>query len=356
MTTVASRVIPHTRPHLGQEEIDAVSAVLSSGYIAEGPQVEQLEKEWCVATGTAGAVAVGSGLAAIRLSLISLGIRAGDEVIVPAYGCVSILNAILAAGATPVFSDVRRDDWTLDPAAAQQARTARTRAIIAVHLFGMPAAMAELQSLGVPIVEDCAHGIGGMSARTPFGASGTLSIASFYATKMIAAGEGGIVASRETSRLQSIRSARNPSDQGPNAHHLNDKMTDIEAAIARVQLRRLPATLERRRTLAARYTERLAPLAGRELLVLPREVPGRIWYRYAVRLTRHRALDVAQQMQRGGVFADTPVWDLRPAVKWSGRLSESDLALDHLLSLPLYADLREDDQERVVTALTEALR
>ena len=353
----ASRaIIPHSRPYFAAEEIDAVRRVIASRHIAQGPEVEHLESEWANTTGTAGAVAVGSGLGALRLALHAVGVKAGSEVIVPAYSCVAILNAVLALGATPVLADVEADRWTLDPAAAAKHRSPRTAAIVAVHMFGAPARIDALENLGVPVIEDCAHAIGGRVDGKPFGGRSAVSIASFYATKLIAGGEGGIVASNDASVLETVRGARNPSDQRPSAFHLNDKLTDIEAAIVRVQLARLDWTLTERAARASRYSEMLAPLASRGAIVLPPNVEGRIWYRYAVRLTSKRALDVVHKLQPVGVHVDQPVWDLRNVANWSVELRGADLALDRLLSLPLYPDLSVAEQERVCDAVREALK
>ena len=354
-TMTSPAIIPHSRPFFGREEIDAVTRVIASRHIAEGVEVEHLESEWARTTGMSGAVCVGSGLAALRLALHSVGVTAGSEVIVPAYGCVAILNAVLALGATPVLADVEKDRWTLDPSSAAGHRTSRTAAVVAVHLFGMPARLGSLDPLGVPVIEDCAHGIGGRVEGKPFGGASAASIASFYATKLIAGGEGGVVASNHARVLAGVRAARNPSDQRPSPLHLNDKLTDLEAAIVRVQLARLEWTLSERAARARRYAEMLAPLASRGSIVLPEIVEGRIWYRYAVRLESHSADAIFRQLQGVGVHADQPVWDLRGVVKWSPEFRGSDLAFERLLSLPLYPDLSTAEQERVCDAVRDAL-
>src|SRR5262249_38609273 len=201
-----------------------------------------------------------------RLGLWSLGVGPGDEVIVPAYSCVALLNAAMVLGAKPVLADVVAGEWTLDPADAASRTTERTRAIIAVNLFGMPSRMAALGALGVRVIEDCAQGIGGASDAGPFGGGGEVSIGSFYATKMIAGGEGGIVAARDGALVERARAARDYGDQPPGPHKLNDKMTDVEAAIVREQLRRLPEILSMRAERAARYTELLGSLADAGLV------------------------------------------------------------------------------------------
>ena len=298
---------------------------------------------------------MGSGVAGLRLALLALGVGPEDEVVVPAYSCVALLNAVLALGATPVLADVIPDFWTLSPDDVRRRLTSRTKAIIAVHLFGMPAEIRVLESLGLPVIENCAHGIGGFSGGKPFGGAGTLSMASFYATKMLSAGEGGIVASGDRNLIDRVRHARDYGDQPPDGRHLNDKMTDIEAALALIQLNRLSDILGRREERARKYHEMLKPLSEARLLELPLNAPGRIWYRYVVRLTRHVAAAIVESMAARGVKAEQPVWDLRRAKGWNDTFVGSSLAFDRVLSLPLYPDLTEFEQNMVSSALRSCL-
>lgn len=348
-------VVQHSRPWVGEAEAKAAAAVVSSLQLAQGPQVAGLERLWAEKTHTNAAAATGSGVGALRLALLALGVGPGDEVIVPAYSCVALFNAVLALGATPVLTDIQPDTWNLSPEDARRRRTPRTKAIVAVHLFGYPAAMPELAESGLPMVEDCAHGIGGQCGTEPFGAAGTISIGSFYATKMLAAGEGGIAASRDVRRIERIRQARDYGDQPADGRHLNDKMTDIEAAIAQVQLGRLPEILASRERLAQQYDALLAPLADAGLLVRPPQAAGRIWYRYTLQLQRHHAAEIVTRMARYGVKAEQPVWDLRHTGLWGGGLPVSERAFDRVLSLPLYPALTPIEQGLAVVALERCL-
>jgi perosamine synthetase len=348
--------VRHSRCSIADEEIAAVVSVLKSGQIAQGAGVADLEQRWSRDTATTAAAGVGSGVAALRLALVALGVGSGHEVIVPAYSCVALLNAVLAVGATPVLADVMPGTWTLSPADVSRRLTARTKAIIAVHLFGAPAAIGELSALGVPVIEDCAHGIGGRVDGRPFGSAGALSISSFYATKMIAGGEGGIVAGHDARHIERIRRARDYGDQAPSGLHLNDKLTDITAAIVQGQLNRLPETLSERSRLASAYDDALQPLADEGRLELPPVIDGRIWYRYAVRLASPRARAVSADMAARDVRAEQPVWDLRETPAWRGDCPATAEAFDHVLSLPLHPGLSPFDQQRVCAALYENLR
>ena len=343
--------VPHSRPWIGEREAAEVAAVIASRQLAEGPRVQELEQRWCRISGTQAAVAVGSGLGALRLALWASGVRPENEVIVPAYSCVALLNAVLALGATPVLADVTADRWTICAEDVRRRLSPRTRAIIAVHLFGAPAPMAELLKLGVPVIEDCAHGIGGHSDQGTFGSAGTFSISSFYATKMLCAGEGGIVAGQDASALDRIRQARDYGDQMPDGRFLNDKMTDMEAAMALAQLNRLPEILSRRAERAERYRELLAGLADQEALVLPSSWTDRIWYRYAIRLSSRNTMTMVDKMAARGIRVEQPVWDLRGCKYWNDSLPVTSLAFDRVLSLPLYPDLSETEQFFVCAAL-----
>jgi len=347
--------IQHSKPFIGKEEIDAAASVVASGQLAQGPMVEKLEAEWCRLTQKRHAAAVGSGLGAIRLALISLGVATGDEVIIPAYSCVALLNAVLAVGAQPVLADVEPDRWTLDIADAKQHLNKRVKAIIAVHLFGFGCDVPGLLEFDVPIIEDCAHALHTAGLSRPFGSQGTLNLSSFYATKLVAGGEGGIVASNDARLITRIIQVRTYVGQPPNALHLNDKMTDVEAAVAHVQLEKIDRILSLRQSRAERYDEILADLVRKGDIVLPRRDEARVWYRYAVRLTNHMASAVAEWMANCGVHADQPVWDLRTSRFWTSDLTASSLAFDRLLSLPLYPDLTDAQQEIVCRSLAQCL-
>jgi perosamine synthetase len=347
--------VTHSRPFVGEAEAAAAAAVVRSGSLAGGAVAAELEQEWCAVTGAAAAVCVASGVSALRLGLHALGVGPGDEVIVPAYSCVALLNAPLALGAIPVLADVERDNWTLAVDDVARRVTERTRAIVAVDLFGMPARVSELSELGLPVVEDCAHGIGGRTSKSPFGSGSDVSISSFYATKMLGAGEGGIVAARDPGLIARVRAARDYGDQLPSPAHLNDKLSDVEAAVALVQLRRLDEILRLRAARADAYADALSHLEESGVLVRPLQQKGRIWYRYAVRVVEHAAPAVCARMAACGVHAEQPVWDLRACEQWRPDLERTAAAFAGVVSLPLYPDLTAREQERVCDVLADCL-
>jgi perosamine synthetase len=351
--------LPHSKPSLRPEDAAAVADVVRSGHIAQGAVAQAVERRWCELTHASDAACVGSGTGALRLALHALGVGSGDEVIVPAYSCAALLNATLALNATPVLADIDRDDWTLSVEDTRRRVGARTKAIVAVHIFGLGAQLDELAELGIPLVEDCAHAVGGATARGPFGGGGTIAMSSFQATKLIGAGEGGIVSSRDAELIDRVHLARDNGAAPPNGRHLNDHFTDLGAALALAQLERLEETLGERAALAARYDELLAPLSARGVAVPPKRAQGRVWYRYAVRLPHHKAEEVCRRSAAEGVLIKRPVaLQLRECPYreyWVEPLEQTTEALLEVVSLPLYPGLDELDQQRVVGTLTACL-
>jgi perosamine synthetase len=348
--------VPHSRPWIEHKEIEAVVSVLNSRQLSQGPCVAELERLWCKATQCSAAAAVGTGLGALRLALLALGVGSGNEVILPSYCCVALANAALAIGATPVCADVDFDSWTLSAEDVQRKVTKQTKAIIAVHLFGYPADVQKLAAFDVPVIEDCAHGIGGTTGSTPFGGGSQLSIGSFYATKMLCAGEGGIVASPHANLINLVIKSRDYSDQEASGSRLNDKLTDFQAALAIAQLQKLKEILYRRQARARRYHSLLAGLVDEGLIALPLDTAGRIWYRYTIRLTRHLARKVSQRMREFSVSAELPVHSWRQPGTSDKTLPVTMEAFDRLLSLPLYPDLSVLEQDLVVSSLRSALK
>ena len=312
-------MIPHNRLTFGAEEVEAVAAVVASGYWAGGPQVAALETALRETFGRE-AACVASGSSALRLALSAMGVQPGDEVLVPAYACVAIPNAVAALGATPIAGEIEPETWTLAPA--------ETTYAIAVHTFGAPAAVGYAS-----IIDDAAHGL-------PRGVPETAAtITSFYATKLIGGAEGGAVLGPHA---ETVRDTRDYTDKPLSGARLNDKMNDMEAALTLAQLKRLPELLAAREQLATRYGERLSNVG------LPRDVAGRVWYRYAIECEDAREL--AARLERHGVIAHPPVEDWRDEAQRDATPIASR-AYERLLSLPLYPTLTEPEQDRVIAAV-----
>lgn len=349
-------VVPHNRLTFGQEEVDAVSEVVSGGRWSCGPKVGELEAALTAITGRSFAGCVGSGVAALRLALLSLGVSPGDEVIIPAYSCVALTNAVMSTGATPRPVDVIAGEWNLDPECVGSSVTERTKVIIAVHTFGLPARIEQLTEFGVPVIEDCAHALGISVGNRLLGAMGDMAITSFYSTKLIGGGEGGAVLTDSETTAEFVRQWRDYGDQPACASRLNDKMNELEAVLALLQLKRLNNMLDRRRKIAEQYCDTLLSLQETgEVFRLPRQQDERVWYRFAVEMADCAADEVIDGLKTFGVVAEKPVYGWLPS-EYRRECKVADRALRSIVSLPLYPTLTAQERERVCHAFTEIVR
>ena len=359
MTTVAT-TIPHSRPAIGEEDLRAAAEVLRSGQIAQGPWIERFEGEMAAFFGLKqDGVAVSSGTAALELALRALKIGAGDEVIMPSYVCPAPWLATRRVGAEARLVDIDLDTFNIDPLAACQAVTARTRAIIVPHLFGLPADLTAFERLGVPLIEDCAQTLGATEQGRLVGTVGTLTVCSFYATKLLCAGEGGMVLSHDGKLLERVRSHREY-DGAPtlDSSSFNFKLTDLQGALGLSQLRRLSVYQERRSLLAAAYRDVLASKTA----VCPSIPPGRThgYYRFTIRLPHFRSdsdglSGLITRLEQQGIHCRKPVF--RPIHRYLDQsgFPNSDEADRTALSIPLYPDLTDEEVLQIHRSLTEVL-
>lgn len=353
-------MIPHSRPSLGPEDIRAVTDVLRSGQVAEGPAVAQFERGMAAYLGLQGGVAVGSGTVALEVALRALGVGHGDNVILPSYVCSAPWLAVQRVGAQARIVDIDPSTFNLDPQKVRKARTSRTRAVIVPHLFGLPADLTALQSLGIPLIEDCAQTLGATEQGRPVGTVGLVTICSFYATKLLCTGEGGMVLSNDEVLLERARALREY-DQAPslNAAAFNCKMTDVQAAMGTAQLHRLGTFLERRAALASVYRETLPT----DLFSLPTVPAGRThcYYRFVVRLPKglqspDELTAYLSRVTHRGVQCRKPVF--RPLHRYLELpdCPASDEADATAISLPIHPSMMEDDVRQVAEVLREELR
>jgi dTDP-4-amino-4,6-dideoxygalactose transaminase len=345
MKPVDTTLIPHSRPTLGQAETDAVSEVLASGQIAQGEGVEKFEREFAGHFGFENAVAVSSGTAALHLALLALGIGRGDEVIIPAYVCTALLNAVNYVGASPVLADVDPETGNLTPDIVKNQVTKHSRAIIVPHMFGLPVDMDSFSDLGVPVIEDCAQAVGASTPEGPVGSVADISIFSFYATKVLTTGEGGMVVCRHRDMAERIRDLRSYDERADYKTRYNYKLTDIQAALGRRQLKRLKRMLSQRHEIAAFYNRAFSDGD----LLLPRATDGRIYFRYTL------GVDWLERLTQLGIGCARPVHT--PLTTFLQKeLSECPGTLQahrHLLSIPIYPSLGQPDLEKIVSAVKQ---
>ena len=327
-----------------------MAAVVRGGWVAAGPEVAAFERELAIRLGTEAAVAVSSGSAGLELALRAVGVGAGDEVLIPTYVCDALHHAVSRTGATPILVDADRATLSLSAADARTRLTARTRAIIVPHAFGLAADLAPFAALGLPVIEDCAQTVGARVDGRPVGSLGTLAVCSFYATKLLTTGEGGAVAG-PAALLARVRDARDYDGRDDLTPRFNAKLSDLAAALGRSQLARVDAFVARRRAIAARYRDRLRGAR----CALPAAAGARhVYHRFVLEV--ERPLDVVQTMlEARGVAARRPVH--RPAHRALGiaGFPEADRLWSCALSVPCYPTLTDGEVDAVVSALREVL-
>jgi dTDP-3-amino-3,4,6-trideoxy-alpha-D-glucose transaminase len=340
-------------------EIDAaITRVLDRGWYVLGDEVRAFEREFSAYCGVAHGVGVANGTDAIHLALRALGIGPGDEVITVAHTAVATVAAIRMVGATPVFVDIDPTTFALDPKQLPAAVTPRTKAIVAVHLYGHVADVEAiaLAAPGVPLIEDCAQATGAMLGDRRAGSIGQLACFSFYPTKNLGAlGDGGMVVTADAALATRVRELR---EYGWRARYVsaiegvNSRLDELQAAILRIKLRRLDADNDSRRAIAARYHEALATSG----LVLPSERPGvrHVYHLYVVRSPDRDQLQQRAKAAGVGTLVHYPVPIHRQpayATLHPGPLPETERAAREVLSLPMYPELSSEAVETVVQVL-----
>ncbi len=322
-------MIRHSAPCLGTEEEEAATRVIRSNYLAQGPEVEAFERECADFFHRKHAVAVNSGTAALHLALAALGVTEGDPVALPAYACASLITAVRLQRGRSVLCDIG-PDYVLAP----DGLPPEAHAVIVAHLFGASGSLPAHDA----VIEDIAQSMGG-----PTGASSPVAITSFYATKMITTGEGGMLLTDDEALAEYARDRRDYDNRDDWVERYNYKMTDLQAAVGRVQLRRLPEFLARRRAIAERYSEAFAGLP----LALPNP-EGHVFFRYVIATDRREALET--HLANQGIEAKRPVY--RPAHHYlGGEIPASERAHQQCLSLPIYPSLLDAQLERVIESV-----
>lgn len=313
--------------------------------------IEQFEASVAETLGVSGAAAVSSGTAALYLSLRALGVGSRDEVLLPSYVCSALIHATEATGATARLVDVDPETFNMAADDARRRLRRRTKAVIVPHLFGLPADLDELLALGPAVIEDCAQTLGVPYHGRPTGSFGTATICSFYATKLVAAGEGGMVASFSSTLLAKIRDGRAYDERRRIVPSFNFKLSGLHAALGLSQLRRLPLILSRRRRIASRYDHALAGLPWHR--PTPPADRGHAYYRYVVRIPG--GVDrIMARLLAAGVQARRPVfYPLHRSIGQTG-FPVTDRLWREALSLPIYPGLTERELRRIVAAIVRA--
>jgi dTDP-4-amino-4,6-dideoxygalactose transaminase len=344
-------MIPHAKVQLDEEDLAVVAQVLRSGHLAQGKHVRSLEQKAASFIGVAYTAAVSSGTAALHLSLLALGVGEGDEVILPSYVCTALLNAVRYVGAMPVLVDIDPDTYNVTVHHITKAASRKTRAIIVPHMFGLPTDIEPVTSLGIPIIEDCAQSIGAHSGDRCTGSFGTLSVFSFYATKMLGVGEGGMVASNDPGLIDTVRDLRDYDEKETYAVRYNYKSTDVLAALCESRLKKLPSCIERRKEIAKVYDGELSVLNLR-IPVVP-EQSDHIYYRYIVGV--EDPLRFMGEMGKRGIKCRRPVFKpLHRYLELSG-FPKTDHAWETAVSIPIYPALTQQEVYLIIDTVASIL-
>jgi perosamine synthetase len=355
-------IIPLTSPCLDEDDLQAMQEAVRRGAITEGEITRSFEEDISQFLGVSGAVATNSCTSALVLALAALEIGPGDEVALPSYTCLAVLNAVVQAGATPRLADnccnVADMDYNVTAETLRVVTTPRTKAIIVPHMFGVPADLEPILGLGLPVIEDITLSLGATYHDKPVGAWGDIGVCSFHASKMIACGEGGVFASKNPELVAKARYLNGWAGEQPAARLSNEveryrlrynfHMSDVAAALGRSQLRKLPDFIRRRRGLATRYTTQLQTIRGLEVPAV--DARSNVFQRFLVAILHGNVVDVIRRFAQVGIEVGRGVYpalhqflairkDVFPMAEWAVR---------SLLSIPIHPALTQEQAEKLL--------
>ncbi len=344
-----TRIVPHSKPFVDEHDIASVSQQVKSGMHATGDKVKEFENEVAKILDRKFAKATNSGTTAIHIALLSLGVKKGDEVIIPNYVCHSVMDAVMHAEATPIFADIsknpEKDGYNITAETVKKKITSRTKAIIVPHMFGKPAPIKQINKLNIPVVEDCCQSFGATINGKPVGSFGKVSICSFYATKVISTGHGGMVLTSDEETYERIKDLTTYDGRENQAIAFNYAFTNIQAALGLSQLKKLDLIIKKRRNIGEIYKKFFANLTS------IKHDDESFPFRYIVRLKNEDELKSLQEkLKAQGIHAARPVF--KPLHRYFN-LPDADYpnsikAHETALSIPIYPSLEEDDIDYVI--------
>ncbi len=356
------------KPLLGEEEISAVSKVIRSGMIASGPETKKFEEEFAEYVGAEFACAVSNGTTALSVSLSACGIGPGDEVITSPFTFVATANSILSCGATPVFADIEDDSFNLSPDSVRNLISDKTRAIIPVHLYGLPAKMPEFEEIaeeiGGYVVGDAAQAHGAKIFDRPVGSWGSMECFSFYPTKNMTTGEGGMITTNDSEANKLVRSilnhGRTNSTLGTYEHErfgLNCRITDIASAIGRVQLSKLPDFNLKRRQNAKMYSNKLSRQEGISIPNVP-ENYNHAWHQYTIKVENRDNLKdkLADQGIGTGIYYPRPLYHYKHLSNFPSICPMAERISKQVISLPVHPSVTPDWIEKISEIIIDNYR
>jgi perosamine synthetase len=371
--TAGTRTIPLSSPYLDEREEELVIEVLRSGRLSLGPWIDRFEEQFAERVGAPYAAAVSSGTAGLHLLAVLAGLGPGDEAITSPYSFVASANCVIYEGATPVFADVDPRTFNLDPAAVEAAITPRTKAIVAVDIFGYPCELDPLRELcdrhGLTLIQDACETLGATYRGAPVGSQGPSAVFAFYPNKQMTTGEGGMVTTHSEEEWRLLTSLRNQgrADGGGWLEHarlgFNYRLDDIGAAIGLGQLEKLDEILRLRTEAAARYTSMLVDVQGVTTPLADDADHVRSWFVYVVALDEGIEREhVIAELERRGVASARylPTIHLQPYMRERYGFAEglcpvAESLAQRTLALPFHTSIGADDQAYVVETLAGAL-
>ena len=344
------KIIPHSRPFITDSDIEAVTSALRSGQLSQGPEVEKFERDLAELIGNKRGAATSSGTAALHLALLALDVKEKDEVMIPSFVCSAVLNAVNYTGATPIIVDIEPQSYNLSVDAAKRAITKKTKVIIVPHMFGCPAEMDKFLELDIPVIEDCAQAVGATFKGHKVGSLSKLSVFSFYATKLLACGEGGMVLSDSEDLILKIKDLRGYDNKDNYRLRYNYKMTDIQASLGLSQLSSLENFITKRKEIAARYFHEFKNCEFS--LPIQKEGKEHIYYRFVIK-TKDNASGYLEKFRQKGIMCLRPVYKpLHLYLNLSG-FPQATEAWQKAISIPLYPSLTEEEIEKIITVSKE---
>lgn len=345
--------IHHSRPTINNSDIKAVSGVLKSAYIASGDAAREFEKRFAKFIKVNSATATNSGTSALHLALLALKVKAHDEVIIPSFVCSSVLDAVLYLGAEPKIIDIDPSDFNLSLKDTKRKINRSTKAIILPHLFGKPADIEGFLGLGIPIIENCSHSLGARYEGRPVGSFGDISIFSFYATKVITTGYGGMVCSKDKDLIDGIKNLIEVDERDNYTMRFNYKMSDLAASLGISQLERLKGFIARRQEIAKSYNKNLK---SKNILLPADKEKNHIYFRYVIRI-KANLNKIIEALNKKGIEAKRPVF--KPLHHYLGlnrrQFPNTETVFNSALSLPIYPSLKKGEAEFIVETLNSLL-
>jgi perosamine synthetase len=345
--------INHSKPTISDTDIKAISKVLKSNYVASGRATKDFQDRFAKLIGVNSAIATNSGTSALHLALLALRVKENDEVVIPSYVCSAVLNAVLYVGARPKIADINPNDFNLNIEDTKKKISQNTKAIILPHMFGKPADIKAFLKLGIPLIENCAHSLGARYKGKPVGCFGDASIFSFYATKMITTGYGGMICSNNKHLIRKMADLINVDERDNYDVRFNYRMSDLMAALGLNQLRKLNSFIAKRREIAKFYDKNLS---SSDIKAPLDEEGNHVYFRYVIRI--NSGIDkVISTLKKKGIEIKKPVFKpLHHYLELDKQgFPNTEAVFNSAVSLPLYPTLKKAEAKFIVESLIKVI-